>query len=165
MAMPAYSADGSLRRPIGYEGWVLAGSSLGLGYTEQIAGTSDPGYFHNVYIQREAYAAYLRTGKFPEKTMLVMALYSAGQKVAPSKQGYFEGDFIGLEAAVKDKNRHPEGWAYYGFTRGIGKLADSVQAFPRSACFTCHIAHAASDNVFVQFYPVLRDARTKDPRD
>jgi len=25
-------------------------------------------------------------------------------------------------------------------------------------CFDCHAEHAADDNVFVQFYPILREA-------
>jgi hypothetical protein len=135
---------------------VLAGSSLGLGYSETFAANRDPGMFHNVYIPRPAYERYLRSGSFPEKTMMVMTLYAAGEKVAPSKQGYFQGDFVGMEAAVKDSERRPEGWAYYSFTRGMGTLVDSAQPFPKSACFSCHATHAGKDNVFVQFYPLLR---------
>lgn len=159
--LPRYTSDGALRRPVGYETWILAGSSIGLGYTEGMPHADDPGMFHRVYISRTAYEQYRKTGTFPEKTMMVMALYAAGQKVAPSKQGYFEGDFIGLEAAVKDTERHPEGWAYYNFTRGMGTLVDSAQAFPKTACYSCHVVHGRRDNVFTQFYPLLRAA---DPR-
>jgi hypothetical protein len=162
-AAPRYAADGSLRRPIGYETWVLAGASIGLGYTAGMPHADDPGMFHNVYISRPAYEQYLRTGMFPEKTMMVMTLYVPGEKVAPSKQGYFQGDFIGMEAAVKDSERRPEGWAYYNFTRSMGSLMDSAQAFPRTACYSCHLAHAGRDNVFVQFYPVLRALEIRGP--
>jgi cytochrome P460 len=164
MPAPRYARDGSLRRPTGYELWVLAGSSLGLGYSEGMAGNRDPGMFHNVYIPRQAYEQYLRSGNFPEKTMMVMTLYAAGEKVAPSKQGYFQGDFLGMEAAVKDSDRRAEGWAYYSFTRGMGTLADSAQPFPKSACFSCHVAHGGKDNVFVQFYPLLRPRMTTGRR-
>jgi cytochrome P460 len=156
MPLPHYASDGSLRRPVGYETWVLAGSSIGLGYSEGMAQEREPGMFHTVYISRPAYKHYASTGKFPEKTMMVMNLYAAGEKVAPSKQGYFQGDFLGMEAAVKDSERRPEGWAYYNFTRGMGTVVDSAQPFPKSACFSCHVAHAGKDNVFVQFYPLLR---------
>ena len=57
-------------------------------------------------------------------------------------------------AAVKDGERFPDGWAYFSFGDGSRPAAT---AFPRTQCFDCHRQHAASDNVFVQFYPVLRD--------
>lgn len=59
-------------------------------------------------------------------------------------------------AAFRHTGRFPEGWAYYSF--GDGSRA-SATAFARAACFECHRQHAARDNVFVQFYPVLRDGR------
>jgi hypothetical protein len=86
----------------------------------------------------------------------VLELHEAAQKVAPSRHGLFEGRRVAVEAAVKDSARFPEGWAYYSF--GDGTRATAT-AFPRGACFECHRQHAARDNVFVQFYPVLRDGR------
>jgi hypothetical protein len=56
--------------------------------------------------------------------------------------------------AVKDRQQFPEGWAYFGF--GDGSRRTST-AFPRTNCFDCHRQNAKADNVFVQFYPVLRD--------
>ena len=91
-----------------------------------------------------------------EGTVLVLELHEAAQKVAPSRHGLFEGRRVAVEAAVKDSTRFPEGWAYYSF--GDGSQATAT-AFPRGACFECHRQHAARDNVFVQFYPVLRDGR------
>ena len=36
-----------------------------------------------------------------------------------------------------------------------------LAAHPAASCFKCHSEHAAVDNVFLQFYPVLRDAAPK----
>ena len=33
----------------------------------------------------------------------------------------------------------------------------AAKAFPKEACWNCHNEHAKTDNVFVQFYPTLRD--------
>jgi len=151
---PEYDPAGALRRPEGYREWVFVGASLGLSYREGAA-PSGPGEFHHVYIRPESYAAFLRTGSFPDRTMLVLELHEAAQKVAPSLHGLFEGQRVALEVAVKD-TRLPDGWGYFGF--GDGSLATAT-AHPRAACFECHRQHAAADNVFVQFYPVLRDAR------
>ncbi|HEU0105113.1 MAG TPA: cytochrome P460 family protein [Vicinamibacteria bacterium] len=150
---PVYDAEGALRRPEGYAEWTFVGASLGLSYAEG-AGEDGPREFHHVYLRPESYAAFRRTGRFPERTVLVLELHEAAQKVAPSRHGLFEGRRVAVEAAVKDSTRFPEGWAYYSF--GDGSKA-SATAFPRAACYECHRQHAARDNVFVQFYPVLRD--------
>jgi hypothetical protein len=152
-AAPAYDATGALLRPQGYRSWVFVGASLGLSYSEGSHETG-PGEFHHVYLRPESYEAFRRTGRFPDKTMLVLELHEAAQKVAPSRHGLFEGRRVALEAAVKDVERFPDGWAYFSFGDGSRPAAT---ALPRSQCFDCHRQHAASDNVFVQFYPVLRD--------
>jgi hypothetical protein len=149
-AAPAYDDTGALLRPRGYRRWIFVGASLGLSYSEGGGGDQ----FHHVYLRPESYDAFRRTGRFPEKTMLVLELHEAAQKVAPSRHGQFEGKRVSLEVAVKDRQRFPEGWAYFSFGDGSRKTA---KAFSKTDCFQCHRQHAASDNVFVQFYPVLRD--------
>lgn len=160
---PRYVGD-SLVRPEGYERWVLAGASLGLGYSEpsgaDAAGAT--GMFHNVYIEPTAYQHYVRTGRFREKTMLAMTLYAPDQKVHPSKQGFFEGEFLAVEVALKDSERYPGSWAYFNF--GKGGPGSRARALPREACQSCHLRNAADDNVFVQFYPTLRAVSTKFDR-
>jgi hypothetical protein len=149
---PAYDASGALLLPEGYREWVFVGASLGLSYAP--AAREGPSAFHHVYLRRESYEAFRRTGQFPEKTMLVLELHEAAEKVAPSRHGLFEGRRLAVEAAVKDSSHSPDGWAYYSFEDGS---RTSATAFPRTSCFECHRQHAARDNVFVQFYPVLRD--------
>ena len=39
--------------------------------------------------------------------------------------------------------------------------ATTAKPFAKDRCWKCHNEHAAVDNVFVQFYPVLRDAAPK----
>ncbi len=159
-SMPRYAGD-SLVRPDGFERWVLAGASMGLGYSEPsgaAAAGATGGMFHNVYIEPTAYEHYVRTGKFREKTMLAMTLYSPGQKVHPSKQGFFEGEFLAVEVALKDTERFPGSWAYFNF--GKGGSGSRAVAMPRAACQSCHVKNAADDNVFVQFYPTLRAVST-----
>jgi len=152
---PQYDDKGALRRPEGYQEWTFVGASLGLSYAEGAA-PDGPGEFHHTYLRPASYSEFRRTGEFPEGTVLVLELHEAAQKVAPSRHGLFEGRRVAVEAAVKDSARFPEGWAYYSF--GDGSQA-TAPAFPRGACFECHRQHAARDNVFVQFYPVLRDGR------
>ena len=150
----ARRAGRTLIRPDGVERWVLVGASLGLGY-DAGGRSGGPGMFHNVYLEPGAYAEYIRSGRFPDQTMLAMTVYQPADRVSPLKRGLFEGQFLGLEVAVKDPKRFEGGWAYFVF--GTGGPGAEARALPRAACQHCHATHAAKDNVFVQFYPVLRD--------
>jgi hypothetical protein len=148
---PVYDATGALLLPQDYREWVFVGASLGLSYAAGAAGAPDA--FHHVYLRPDSYATFRRTGRFPDRTVLVLELYEAAEKASPSRHGTFEGRRLAVEAAVKDA-RLADGWAYFSFEDGPRATAI---AHARGSCFECHRQHAAVDNVFVQFYPVLRD--------
>jgi Cytochrome P460 len=171
-ARPRYTNGGELEVPKGFRSWVFVGADLSPTYKpdqpeptrrEQDSHEAKPaGAFHNIYINRESYDAYLEDGRFPDPTVLVMELFQAESKDAKGilKSGEFEGKRIALEAAVKDSNRPGGGvpWAYYAFDLDAnGKPAKSAKAFPDRSCYDCHLKHASKDNVWVQFYPALRD--------
>jgi Cytochrome P460 len=170
---PKYTPGGDLVLPGGFETWVFVGSNLGLSYTpEAAAAASAPPprpprqQFHNVFISKAAYDYFLANGQFPERTVLAMQVFEAADKT-PSDvlaSGVFNGRRVGLEVAVKNSSR-PDGrttpWAYYNFTDPSDrtKVLSSTTAFPDQNCANCHQLHASTDNVWVQFYPALRDAR------
>ena len=117
--------------------------------------------FHNVYIHPGDYRHFQQTGQFRDGTVIIKELVSVGSKNAVSGNGYFMGEFIGLEATIKDSKRfanEPGYWAYFSFGHEY-PLADVADAFPAAACNACHQAAAAEDFVFTQYYPVLRAAR------
>ena len=155
MVQPRYVEGKQLVLPEGYREWIFVGASLGLSYSEQPR-AGGPGTFAHIYIQPEAYEHFKQSGQFPEKTMLVMEVHKPEQNVSINKQGYFEGDRVAVEVALKDRSKFEEGWAYFDFANGRKK---SATAFPKASCFNCHQQHAAIDNVFTQFYPVLRDLK------
>ena len=142
-----------LVRPSDYETWPVVGVSLGLSYAGPRTPADGPGAFHRVYMEPAAYRAFKRTGVFPEHTMFVLELFEASEQTAPAKSGWFEGRRVGLEASVKDSTRFREQWAYFSFDAGARTAAE---AFPDGNCHACHVAHAARDSVFTQFYPQLR---------
>jgi hypothetical protein len=164
-AEPQYNDKGELKRPADYRRWVFVGSNIGLEYRNDVSETSQPdkerrkriGNFHNVYIDAEAYEHYLRTGKFPDRTMLVMDVYEAQENEPNSivAKGLFPSRQLRIEIAVKN-SRRPDGsktdWAYYDFPMN----QPTAKAFPDTACYQCHLKHAEDDNVWVQFYPSLR---------
>jgi hypothetical protein len=170
---PRYAPSGDLLLPNGFETWVFVGSNLGLSYTpEAAAAASAPPpragrqQFHNVSINKAAYDYFLANGRFPDRTVLVMQVFEAADKEPKGvlASGMFNGRRIGLEVAVKNASR-PDGkttpWAYYNFTdpSDRSKMLASAAAFPDEACANCHQRHASIDNVWVQFYPALRDGR------
>jgi Cytochrome P460 len=173
---PRYTADGKLEAPEGYHSWVFVGADLSPQYRADLEDSTPreqkreqdrhedqrPGAFHNIYINREAYDEYVKTRKFPDPTILVMEVFRAAEKDDKGvlARGRFEAERIGLEAAVKDTKRPGGGkdWAYYDFdVRGKSQRVSPAAAFPDEMCYTCHLHHASVDNVWVQFYPVLRD--------
>ena len=151
---PRYGPDGALQLPADYRTWVFVGSSLGLSYTEGAPGME---MFNETLMEPTAYRHFVATGTFREGTMLALILHGVGDAVMPARRGRFGADIHGVEMAVKDSSHRPEGWAYYGFG-GMGRIETTAQANPKESCYSCHVEHAARDNVFLQFYPMLAEA-------
>lgn len=150
MPRPRYAADGQMLRPEGYRDWMFVGANLGMGYREGAAPKSPR--FHNIFMQREAYRTFAETGVFPDRTMLVMEVVTAGTNASINRQGQFQDKLLGIETAVKDGGR----WSYYNFIGSDGAPLAKAKAFPKEACWNCHNEHGQTDNVFTQFYPLLR---------
>ena len=154
-----FGKDGKMLKPAGYRKWVYVGTPLTP--NDMNDGNAPFPEFHSVYINPEAYSHYEETGEFPDQTVLIKELVSVGTKKATSGNGYFMGDFIGLEVAMKDKNRfkdEPGHWAYFSFGHSY-PLSESATTQPVLNCSSCHGAAADQDYVFTQYYPVLRSAK------
>jgi len=156
-----------LIKPEGYREWIFVGSSLGLSYSENSNAAKNPGstvdlgQYHNVYINPSSYKAFASSGRFPEGTILILELATAGVKTEPRLRGSYQNEFVALEAAVKDSKRFSEGWAYYSFDGPDGKPLTKARPLPKDRCWSCHDQKADTDNVFTQFYPVLRAVAPK----
>jgi Cytochrome P460 len=157
-AAPQFVAGNQLVRPEGYHEWVFAGSSLGMSYQKNSSYNDQP-EFHNVYISPGAYREFRSTGRFPEGTVMVLEILAAGGNSSINKAGKFEDKILGIEASVKDSKRFPEKWAYFSFFGPKGAPLAQAKPFPKDDCWSCHNQHGEVDNVFVQFYPVLREAQ------
>jgi hypothetical protein len=98
----------------------------------------------------------MATGKWPEKTMLVLEIRSAEENVSINRAGRTQGEVRALEAAVKDSERFaPSGWGYFSFGTAP-TLASSAEPLPSTAsCHACHRNNTAVEQTFVQFYPTL----------
>lgn len=154
---------GELERPTGYREWVYVGTPVTP--NDMNDGKAAFPEHHNVYIDPISWKHWKEKGEFRDGTILIKELVSVGSKAAVSGNGYFQGDFIGLEATIKSKKHFPEepgNWAYFSFSTPDHKtLTPTATAFPAESCNSCHAAAAADDWVFTQYYPVLRGGKAK----
>ena len=157
-ALVEFTPDGKLKQPVGYRTWVFVGEPLTP--NDLNGGAANFPEFHDVYIDPESFAYYKKTGEFRDGTVMVKELTSVGSKKAPSGNGYFQGEFTGLDTSIKDSKRfkdEPGYWAYFSFGHKY-PLKAAVSKNPASACNQCHQENAKTDWVFSQYYPVLRAA-------
>jgi hypothetical protein len=146
-----YTADAQLKLPEHYREWVYLTTGFDMSYNP--AGMEVGHHmFDNVFVNPEAYKAFVATGTWPDKTMIVLEGRRAEGKGSINQKGnYQSGDIMGVEVHVKDEARFPGKWAFFGF--GDEKTAKMI---PTTAdCYSCHASHAAVDTTFVQFYPTL----------
>lgn len=152
-----FTQDNELLTPRNYREWVFIGAQV----TPKDMNDGKPAFpeFHNVYLDPVSYAHWKKTGEFRDGTVIVKELSSVGTKQSASGNGYFQGEYNGIAATVKDSKRfadRTENWAYFTFASYEAKNG-ALQA--DEACAACHKANAEQDMVFTQHYPVLRAAK------
>jgi hypothetical protein len=154
--VPTYTADGQLIFPANYREWIYLTSGLDMSYAPRFGGGSGTNHsmFDNVFVNPSAYKAFLQTGTWPDKTMLVLEGRVAGSNASINKSGHFQTtELMGSEVHVKD-DRLPGKWAFFGFDDPSAK--PTTKAFPHEMdCYSCHEKSGAVDSTFVQFYPTL----------
>jgi len=153
---PVYTPDGDLKFPPQYREWVYLTSGVDMSYSPNM--NMDHSMFDNVFVNPEAYKAFLQTGTWPDKTMLVLEARMAGSKASINKNGHFQtAEIMGREVHLKDEARFPGKWAFFNVEDGVtGKLLPKEMN-----CYSCHEQHAAVDTTFVQFYPTLLEIAKK----
>ena len=151
---PQYVRGSNLVRPPDYREWVYLSSGLGMEYNP-VPGTKSPS-FGNVFVNPSSYRAFMKTGKWPDKTTFVLEFRASVSEGSINKSGRFQSQLVGLEAEVKD-SRFPDGWAFFNFMPKAAVL-DSAAPLPVDAgCVDCHTKNTAVERTFVQFYPTLLD--------
>jgi hypothetical protein len=144
----AYTADGKLVFPKDYRTWVYLSTGVDMAYLEGPPPTQHT--FDSVFVNPAAYAAFLKTGTWPDKTVMVLEVRKGQSRGSINKAGLFQTERFGAEVHVKDVARFKSGWAF--FPAGEGPTAALPQT---SQCNVCHEKHGAVDTTFVQFYPTL----------
>ncbi len=149
---PRYTADGRLVFPENYREWVYLSTGIDMNYRPSAG--MDHSMFDNVFVNPESYKAFVATGTWPDKTMLLLEVRGAGSKSAINKAGHYQTpEIMGLEIHVKDETRFKDigNWAFFSFDNN----EPAQMLMKEMACYSCHEQHAAVDRTFVQFYPTL----------
>lgn len=159
---PEFTQGGQLKLPQGYREWVYLTSGFDMSYHPAMQ-MGNQHMFDNVFVNPEAYKAFVNTGTWPDKTILVLEVRAAQAKGSINQSGNFQAGVMDLELHVKDETRFPGKWAFFAFAG-----EKTAKAIPTSAdCYSCHAQHAAVDTTFVQFYPTLlpiaKEKRTFSP--
>ena len=148
---PEYTADAQLKLPENYREWTYLTTGFDMSYSPN-AQQMDHHMFDNVFVNPEAYKAFVQSGTWPDKTMLVLEQRMVEGEGSINQKGNYQGtDVMGREIHVKDEARFPGKWAFFIFDDA--KTAKMVAT--DMACYSCHSEHAAVDTTFVQFYPTL----------
>jgi len=162
MYEPKFNAAGEMIRPEGWREWIYIGTPL----TPNSLNPPQAPFpeFHSVYIDPKSWAHYKKTGKFRDGTVIAKELALVGDTAATSGRGFFMGEFSGFEIAYKSTKHFPNepgNWAYFTFGHQPEPYNDTAAKQPVAACAACHIAAAAEDMVFTQYYPVVRAGKPK----
>lgn len=147
---PAYTPDGQFQRPERYREWVFLTSGVDMSYSPKAQASTHP-VFDNVFVNPSSYRAFLATGTWPDKTVLVLENRNSESGQSINTRGHTQSVAVtGLEVHVKDATL-PGGWGFFV----LGDAATAKLKERTAACYTCHEAHGAVDTTFVQFYPTL----------
>lgn len=147
---PEYTSDAQFKFPENYREWIYLTTGFDMSYNPA-SHAGDHHIFDNVFVNPEAYNAFIKTGAWPDKTIIVIEIRGAEGKGSINQQGDYQTGRMGLEAHVKDEARFPGKWAFFRF--GENQTARMIPA--TADCYSCHAAHGAVDTTFVQFYPTL----------
>jgi hypothetical protein len=148
---PRYTPDNRLLLPQNYREWIFLSSGLDMSYSEKPE-MAMHSMFDNVFVNPAAWRSFQDSGRWPDKTVLLMEVRGAESKGSINQRGHFQGsEVMGVDVHVRDTARFKDGWAFFAFDSDQPATQIPVSA----SCYSCHQQHAAVDTTFVQFYPTL----------
>ena len=118
------------------------------------------GGLHVVYTQPQAVAAFRKSGRFPDGTVLIKELFTTTTGPMTTGTVSWAADTEGWFVMVKDgAGRYAgnplwgDGWGWAFF--GAGDKRNTTTQNYKSECLGCHVPVQQTDWVHVQGYPVL----------
>ena len=128
-----------------------------------VAAKEGPGSkeFHPVYASPGTIAAYRKNGRFPDGAVLVKEVFEAATGQMTTGTVSRAETLVGWFVMMKDsKGRYPgnalwgDGWGWSWFDAADPLKTTSTDY--KTDCLSCHLPAEASDWVYVQGYPSLK---------
>ena len=149
-------AKGNLRVPENYRSAYQALGSWAIA-TDSGAGSKE---IHEVYASPGAIDAYRKTGRFPERTVLVKEVFGTSTNHMTTGTVSHADKLKGWFVMVKDgKNSHPgnplwgDGWGWSWFD--ADKPLKTTSTNYKADCLGCHVPAQSTDWIYVNGYPAL----------
>jgi len=160
-----FNEQGQAALPKGYRSWVHAYTAWEGITTTILDGTvTKTPEFHSVYVEPNTYRTFMRTGKWPEGSLMVKEFSTTS--IDPENCGtppahvckfstsnvIFPHGQTGIGLMLKDSKRYPKepgGWVYFSFGHKAPPYEPFSPVRPRAQCAQCHIDHVGPKNDYV----------------
>ena len=97
---PQFTKDGELVRPTNYREWIFLSSGLGMTYGPNAPAPGAALRFDNVFVNPHAYREFLKTGTWPDGTLMLLEIRASQSKGSINQHGQFQTGAVALEAHV-----------------------------------------------------------------
>ena len=160
-----FNERGEAAAPRGYRSWVHAYTAWEPITTSLLdEKTTRTPEFHNVYVEPNSYRTFMKTGRWPEGTLMVkeFAFTDIDPKNCDGPPAFLcnqwfgkailEHGRIGIAVMLKDTKRYPAeagGWAYFSYGHQPPPYQRVSAPHPRERCAQCHIDRAGADHDYV----------------
>jgi hypothetical protein len=88
--LPQYTSDWQMQRPDHYREWVYLTSGFDMNYNPSMQ-MGDDHVFDNVFVNPDAYRAFVKPGTWPDHTILVLEVRAARGKGSMNQAGNYQG--------------------------------------------------------------------------
>ena len=147
-----FTANHRLEFPADYREWIFLSAGHGMTYGPS-ANPHGPPLFENVFVNPSAHREFLKTGRWPDRSIFVLEIRNAVTEGSINQGGQFQKGVVSVEVEIKDPRfSDPDGWGFFEFDTD---RKPAQRAAKGASCYTCHSAHGAVEQTFVQFYPTL----------
>ena len=99
---PQYTADGKLIFPANYREWIYLTTGMDMDYNPELQ-TMDHSMFDNIFVNPEAYKAFVATGNLARQDNLVLEGRMAANKGSINQKGHYQtNDIMARSIHIKD---------------------------------------------------------------
>src|SRR5262245_12459317 len=88
--VPELGAGNTRQLPADFREWVFLSAGLGMTYGPNAPAAGQPPSFTNVFVNPSSYRAFLRSGVWPDRTMLILEIRGSASESSINRFGRFQ---------------------------------------------------------------------------